>query len=228
MRVVDVDFYTSYRSFKHYAPPALKAKTLRRFDAQVWRPAAFAPSMRVLELGCGTGGFLTYLKTRGLNDFLGVDADKNLAEVIPPDIGNRVVLDDAVAALHAGRGTFDRVVMLDVLEHFTPSGASELIGLVRAALRPGGKVVNRVPNGESPWGRRLQHGDLTHLTAFTKASLAQLADARGLKLERAYGQREGPLLRRASDAMIHGLLSRAILSPPDVWEANLYVILAAA
>jgi hypothetical protein len=69
---------------------------------------------------------------------------------------------------------------------------------------------------------------LTHRTAFTKASLTQLADASGLKLERAYGQREGPLLRRASDAVIHGLLSHAVLSPPDVWEANLYVILAPA
>lgn len=225
---MDVDFYANYRTFKDYAPPALRPKTVRRFDAQIWRPAGFAPSMRVLELGCGTGGFLLYLKARGVTDFLGVDADSNLADVIPPDIRDRVELDDAFTVLRAGRGTFDRVVLLDVLEHFTPSGAAGLIGLVREVLRPGGKVVIRVPNGESPWGRRLQHGDLTHLTAFTKASLTQLADACGLKLERAYGQREGPLLRRASDAMIHGLLSRAILSPPDVWEANLYVILAPA
>lgn len=223
-----VDFYANYRSFKGYAPPTLKPKTIRRYDTQIWRPAAFSQSMRVLELGCGTGGFLLYLKARGVTDFLGVDADRNLAEVIPADIDNRVVLDDVAAALRTGCGTFDRVVLLDVLEHFTAAGAAELIGLVASVLRPGGKVVIRVPNGESPWGRRLQHGDLTHLTAFTKASVDQLADACGLKLERAYGQREGPLLRRASDAMIHGLLSRAILSPPDVWEANLYVILAPA
>ena len=222
------DFYASYRTFKRYEAPVLKAKAVCRYDRQIWRPARFVAGMSVLELGCGTGGFLLYLQARGLDRFVGVDADPNLAAVIPPALNGHFQCADAGAYLRAAPGPFDRIVLLDVLEHFTAADACALISLARDALAEDGRMVVRVPNAESPWGAKNQYGDLTHKTAFTKASLAQLADACGCRVEQAYGQRDGSPLKRATDAAVDGLLSWALLSPPDIWAANLYVIIAKA
>jgi len=53
---------------------------------------------------------------------------------------------------------------------------------LRARLSPGGAVLLRVPNGDSPFGGRHQHGDLTHVTAFGEFKLRQLAQLAGLRL----------------------------------------------
>jgi SAM-dependent methyltransferase len=67
-------------------------------------------------------------------------------------------------------GSLDAVIAFDVLEHF---GRDELIPLVDAVhrvLRPGGRWIIHVPNGESPFFGSIRYGDLTHELAFTRQS----------------------------------------------------------
>lgn len=70
--------------------------------------------------------------------------------------------------------SLDAVIAFDVLEHFN---RDELIGLVDEIYRvvkPNGRVIIHVPNAGSPFFGMVFYGDLTHETAFTRASLSQL------------------------------------------------------
>ena len=97
--------------------------------------------LRVLEIGCGRGGFARYLAERGANV---VAADFSPAAV---EITNRLLSDqenaDAVVAdieaLEFASDTFDLVISLDTIEH-VPSPKTAVSELVRVA-KPGGKVI---------------------------------------------------------------------------------------
>ena len=218
-------FYGTYASHKGYTTPVVGPKQIKRFDAEIWGPAACDSAMSFLEIGCGTGAFLAYLRAKGVHHLLGIDHDPALAVVVPEAIRDRFSCRDAHDLLaDPTQGPFDRVVMLDVLEHFTPEDARHLLQSVRGRLKPGGKVVIKVPNAGAPWGLQYQFGDLTHRTAFSPISLRQLADAAGYGAPLILAQRQGSRRRMITDALVHRFLSWALLTPPEFWSANLYAI----
>lgn len=220
-------FQESYGAFKLYATPLLAAKNIRRFDREFWRPAACAPAMAVLEVGCGTGLFLAYLAAKGVTDFLGIDIDPELQQILPPSVGDRFRAVDVRTFLEAGAEgrTFDRIVMLDVLEHFAPDeGATLLEGLGRI-LRPGGRILVKVPNMASPWGGQYQYGDLTHKAAYTPSSLRHLALASGFICTAVYPHEEGSRFRRFRARLFHAFLGWMLMTPPEIWSANFFAIL---
>ena len=227
----DDPFYAAYRRFKEYATPSLKPKHARRFDRDVWLPGGFAPGMSVLEIGCGTGLFLAYLATKGLTDIAGVDHDPALRDVVPAAVRDRLAvvdLNDYLAQAQLAGRRFDRIAMFDVLEHFTPYAGLDLLAAVAAVLAPAGRVVLKVPNVASPWGASYQYGDLTHRTAFTPGSLRQLAQAAGFRVLACYPHREGSPVRQMLDRAFHGLLGKLVATPPEIWAANMYAVLAPA
>ncbi len=223
----DNPLYRSYDRFKEYRPPSLGEKLKRRLDDEVWTPAACTAAMSFLEIGCGTGEFLLYLRAKGVADFLGVDQDLALARVMPEELRAHFVAAEVSAFLSSAAGIrgFDRIALFDVLEHFAPEEGIRLLQALGERLNPGGRIIVKVPNAESPWGARYQHGDLTHRTALTAGSLRQIALASGLVCERAYPQRRGAPFRMATDAALHWALSRILLTPPEIWSANVYAIL---
>ena len=219
-------FYGSYASFKGYATPEVGPKEIRRFDADVWRPGACAAGMAFLEIGCGTGAFLAYLAAKGVGRFVGIDHDPALATVVPAAVRGHFACRDVWEVLDdPALGPFDRVVALDVLEHFTPEDGCRLLAAIRPRLAPGGRVVLKLPNAASPWGLQYQFGDLTHRTAFTPSSLRQAADAAGLAATAILPQRQGTRRRMITDAVFHRVLSWALLTPPPIWTANMVAIL---
>jgi cyclopropane fatty-acyl-phospholipid synthase-like methyltransferase len=222
----DSVLYQSYERFKDYRPPELGAKLRRRLDQEVWGPAACTPAMSFLEIGCGTGEFLLYLHAKGVSEFIGIDQDQALAGVMPDALRPHFVVAEVSAFLASAAGIrgFDRIALFDVLEHFGAADAVRLLQALGERLNPDGRIIVKVPNAESPWGARYQHGDLTHRTAFCAGSLRQAALAAGLLCERAYGQRRGSPFRLATDAALHWALSRILLTPPEIWSANLYAI----
>ncbi len=220
-------FYGHYQDFKDYGTPRLKAKHLRQFDREFWVPSACVSGMAVLEIGCGTGLFLSYLREKGVADFLGIDRDPALAVHVPPEVAAHFEVADIWRFLEAGAGgrRFDRIALFDVLEHFTADEGVRLLTALKSILRPGGRLVIRVPNMSSPWALQYQFGDLTHRAAYTPSSLGQLALAAELNLRACIPQRRGGGGRRLLDGCFHWLLARILANPPEIWSANFVAVL---
>lgn len=226
MTATNTGFYSSYAAYKRYHTPTASRKETARFNAEIWQPAQCAASHSFLEIGCGTGAFLAYLAAKGATSIQGIDHDPALAAIVPESVRGNFSCRDLWEFLDdAETGSFDRVVLLDVLEHFTPEDAARLLGALRPHLNPGARIVLKVPNASSPWALQWQFGDLTHRTAFTPLSLRQLACACGYQLTNVWPQRQGSRRRMLTDGLIHKFLSWALLNPPPFWSANIYAML---
>jgi len=148
----------------------------------------------ILELGCGPGDMLAFLKRRGFSDVRGIDLS---AEQVA--IARRRGLDAEVADVfrflgdESARGRYRVIVAVDILEHFTKDELMRLAPAIRDALEPGGWLIAQTPNGAGLFPGQVIHGDLTHLTIFTPDSLRQLLRLFGFDAFRFY--ETGPVAR---------------------------------
>ena len=81
---------------------------------------------------------------------------------------------DLAESLPEHAGQFALVAAFDVMEHLTYEENRRLLDQVAALLSPGGLFVARFPNGQSPFGRVYQHGDMTHVCILSAAIVRQL------------------------------------------------------
>jgi SAM-dependent methyltransferase len=135
---------------------------------------SMGPSRRLLDFGCGDGGFLKAAATAGL-DAVGVELESRHAR----SKGLQVVeqLDDVT-------GTFDVLTLWHSLEH-VPSPL-ETMKSALTHLAVGGHVIVAVPNfvslQSSIFGSRWFHLDVPrHLHHFTRKSLETLFDRLGVE-----------------------------------------------
>ena len=221
------DFYQVYDEHRTYAPPDLRKKHRRQYDQQIWTPAACSPEMAFLEIGCGTGIFLNYLKHKGVQRYVGVDLDPNVIEVMGPELARAVTIGDVWEYLEGARtgDPFERIVLLDVLEHFSHYEGVRLFEQLGEVLSQDGRIIVRVPNLSSPWGAQYQYHDLTHKAAYTPGSLRQVALAAGFDVVGCLPQRRGSAAKRFLEDCVHGLLSRTITEPPAIWSANMIAVI---
>jgi SAM-dependent methyltransferase len=138
--------------------------------------------LRVLELGYGNGGFMAWARASGY-EIEGVEVQPELLERAQA-AGYRVA--SSMGAMEPSR-SFDLIVAFDVLEHVQADALPEFMSNITDRLEPSGRLLIRVPNGDSPFGRPNQHGDLTHVTTFGSDKLRQLAAFYGLEVE-AHGE----------------------------------------
>ena len=66
-----------------------------------------------------------------------------------------------------------------MIEHFNKNELITLIDEIQRVLKPGGRWIIHVPNGESPFASRIFFGDFTHELAFTHTSISQIMYASG-------------------------------------------------
>jgi len=217
-------FYDTYAASKNYTTPELGRKHIARFDAEVWAPSDMTPDMHCLEIGCGTGHFLSYLHHKGVRHLKAIDLDTALSTVIPENVRDRFEAIDVWAYLDKADGDapYDRIFMFDVLEHFTPEDGFKLLNGLKARLAPGGAIILKMPNASSPWGLQFQHGDLTHVAAYTPDSIRQMAVACGMECRKCYPHQLGSRSRQRLDRAVQFILNRTLATPPEIWEGNFY------
>lgn len=128
----------------------------------------------ILDLGCGIGGVLNYLKQNGCTDIFGVDNSQEQIEVCQKYVTKKVSQVDIFDFLKSNTKEFDIIIVFDIVEHIQKNRIIELLKLVYDSLSPNGIVIIRTPNMGSiiaPYGRYL---DFTHDTGFTSGSLQQV------------------------------------------------------
>lgn len=138
--------------------------------------------LRVLELGFGEGRFLSWATEQG--------AQCTGCELIPWLVaqghqrGYDVREGRVEDAIDFRTERFDLIVAFDVLEHVPLEDLLPMMNVLKSLLSERGQMLFRVPNGESPFGRFSQHGDLTHVSILSKGRFAHLAQQVGLSVLR--------------------------------------------
>ena len=148
---------------------------------------------RVLEVGCGGGGTLAWIKESGRARWVvGIELFADAAAVA------RTKLDELYEGdvdQHIGEltpGSFDLILCLDVLEHLVDPWAT--LKRLQSLLRPGGKLIASLPNIRhysvilpllltGKW-RYETAGimDRTHLRFFSRETAIDLLQQAGLQL----------------------------------------------
>lgn len=149
-----------------------RAATLRRMIREHF-PADHTSS--ILDLGCGHGAFVYFLRQAGYRNVVGVDiSPEQVAEAFRLDIEG-IREGDLLETLRSlPDHTQDVVIAFDVIEHFTKDELLPFVDEVFRVLKPGCRWLIHVPNGESPFVGTIRYGDMTHEQAFTRVSLSQL------------------------------------------------------
>ena len=80
---------------------------------------------------------------------------------------------------NAETASFDFVSAFNLREHLPTDILPTFLEELHRVLAPGGAFVAMVPNALSPFGASTRYWDITHVTAFTPASVAQLAKISG-------------------------------------------------
>lgn len=146
--------------------------------------------VRVLDVGCGTGGQTCAINHGKNNDVVAVEPDP-LRAAAALSLGLNVYQGVFNQQFVASCGTFDVIVFADVLEHL--ADPAQMLALARACLRSGGSVIISVPN-VAHWTVRLRlllgrfdyaDGgimDATHLRWFTRKGLLALVHNAGFQV----------------------------------------------
>jgi len=128
---------------------------------------------KIIELGCGRGLFLNFLKKNGYLNAFGVDISEEQIEIARKNDLN-VKLGGVIDYLKSSEEKFDVIFAIDLIEHFPKDELILLVEGVYKALNKGGTFIFHTPNGLGFNANRMIYGDLTHLTIFTPDSALQL------------------------------------------------------
>lgn len=143
---------------------------------------------RVLDMGCGKGGFLSVLRERLGCSVAGVDFDGEAARYCRENLHLDVVTGDA-RALETLKGGFDLVTMWHYLEHeFNPAAT---LRSVNKLLDTDSYVLIEVPNASSLenrlCGRKSFLYDIPrHLYHFSPDTLSRLLRRSGFEVEKIH------------------------------------------
>jgi 2-polyprenyl-3-methyl-5-hydroxy-6-metoxy-1,4-benzoquinol methylase len=163
--------YQSYHAWKGWDNPFTCPPALADYYAAEFAGIALHGA-RLLEIGFGNGEFLAWASEQGAvvagseitSESIAAAKTRGLT-LVPPDFE-----DGPTAAT-----TFDIIVAFDVFEHLPVAAITAKLSAIAAMLSPGGWLLLRFPNGQSPFGLDSQHGDATHVTALSRAKIEQYA-----------------------------------------------------
>lgn len=145
-------------------------------------------SSRIVDLGCGQGGWIYFLNKHGYNNVAGVDISAEQVE-FAHNMGISEVFHGDLDSFIDRQSGVDVVFLMDILEHFPIDESDRLLRKIAKILNPGAKLIIHVPNGEGLFGQRIRYGDLTHETCFTPKSIHQLLSPIGYGSIRCYEDR---------------------------------------
>lgn len=186
----------------------------------------------ILDVGCGSGQFVYFLKLQGYNQVTGIDLDVeqvNLAQRLNLECKTRYISE----YLQDKKNHFGMISMLDIIEHFTMAELYPIMETVAAALTPGGRVIASVPNAVSPVGLSTRYSDITHECGFSPTSLSQLFFCHHMKIAHLRDPWPAPVSPTRKIYRIVAEIARKFegfrmkllgMSPPQHWSPVIWAV----
>jgi SAM-dependent methyltransferase len=169
---------------------------------------------RILEIGAGTGHNFEMLGRFGQVD--AIEVDEGARELAARRLGRQVGTAPLPELTGVPDGAYHLIALLDVLEHIEEDEAS--LASIKRKLAPGGRILVTVPANQWMWSAHdsVHH----HHRRYSKASLARVIAAAGLKPERL-SYFNSLLFPLAAAARIAGKLTRKTSSDDKMPPAPL-------
>lgn len=129
--------------------------------------------LKVLEIGFGNGEFARWARDNGAK-YSGTEL---IGDLVQQGVQAGFDVRDASVPLGATvvARSIDLIVAFDVFEHFDVNDLLGCLHSTHGVLRPSGRVIARVPSGDSPFSRAIQNGDVTHRLTIGSSMVRQLA-----------------------------------------------------
>jgi 2-polyprenyl-3-methyl-5-hydroxy-6-metoxy-1,4-benzoquinol methylase len=155
-RNVDASLYANY-NLPRYLTPYFQEKD---------------KNLQILDIGCGLGQALNYLKNKGFANLFGVDINDESIEICRKNgLSVEKITDIREFAANYKGEKFDRIIMSHVLEHIDKNLIIDtLIHIKKFLLKDGGVFLLMVPNAQSYTGSYWRYEDFTHTILFTAGS----------------------------------------------------------
>ena len=158
-------------------------------------PMLPANSESVLEIGCGNGATLRYIKEAGLcKHVYGMELTEAMGLEAKPHV-DQLWVGDAEVLIHSMEASqYNVILCLDVLEHLVDPWS--FVAQLSRLLKPGGCIIASIPNLRTftvIWNLLVRgrfdyasHGimDQTHLRFFTKKTAIGLLNTEELAVDR--------------------------------------------
>lgn len=150
---------------------------------------------RLLDIGCGVGGFLDALKATGIEgwEFFGMEPSRNACDAAR--LKGYAVEHACLAEDSLPEKSFDAISLVSVLEHLL--NPREALARVHQLLKPDGIIYVEVPNLLKPEISLSGCFSLEHIQHFTPASLADLLQSFGITELVSDAEKQGSNLRIA-------------------------------
>lgn len=147
----------------------------------------------IVDLGCGHGTYVYFLKQHGYEDVRGVDISIEQVEYAH-ELGLETVIHSDLLNFLEGcdDASIDVILMIDILEHMDRESVFSILNRVHRVLRQGGICIGHVPNAAGIFGIQVRYNDITHELAFTDRSIKQIFNTLGFQHVQAY--EESPLI----------------------------------
>lgn len=173
--------YYSKRSEKKLPSSAEDLKGKRPFYENVIRQ--YFPKdkkVRIIDIGCGYGAFVSLMKEFGYHSTSGIDASQEMIEVSKTLNIKDIYHNDIMLFLCSCEDeSFDVVTAIDVIEHFSKQELFELLFQLNRVIKKSGSLITHQPNAEGVFGNSVLYGDYTHELSFTRKSIDQILQVNG-------------------------------------------------
>lgn len=178
MTAVDPSYYQGHIVYAHKTVAQARAERIhldtRRLD---WMERLTQPGAKLLDIGCGSGAFVSYARDTG-RDAYGIDFNDQEIDVGKTafQLDGRLMSGD-VLAMPDSWSEFNMITMFEVIEHLPNPG--QVIQQVYSRLKKGGYLALSCPN-ENRWqpaGRIFVDYPPHHLTRWSPKCLQRFLES---------------------------------------------------